>query len=79
MAKDHRGRPIGDNYLEQWRDAHGHKCEHCGSPLGTGRNEVASTTADYTHWNEEAPIIKAQEDRYTDYYNDPNDYNDYDD
>lgn len=34
-----------------------------------------SSLDDYSHWNEEAPIIKALEDRYSDYYNEP----DYDD
>ena len=26
---------------------------------------------DYSHWNEEASIVKAQEDRYADYYAEP--------
>lgn len=30
---------------------------------------------DYSHWNEEAAIVKAQEDRYSDYYRDEPDYN----
>lgn len=48
-------------------------------------NERHSSINDYSHWNEEASIIKAQEDRYADRYaHDPNydddydDYNDYD-
>jgi hypothetical protein len=33
---------------------------------------------DYSHWNEEAPIVKAIEDRYADYYaDDEPDYDDY--
>ena len=35
-----------------------------------------TTLEDYEHWGEDAPYIKAQEDRWTDYYNDP--YDDYD-
>lgn len=47
-------------------------------------NERHSSISDYSHWNEEAPIIKAQEDRYADYYADEPDYDsepydDYDD
>lgn len=30
-----------------------------------------SSASDYDHWNEEASIIKAQEDRYADYYDEP--------
>lgn len=37
-------------------------------------NEHHSSLSDYSHWNEEASIIKAQEDRYTDYYNDEPNY-----
>ena len=29
-----------------------------------------STLSDYSHWNEEAPIIKYLEDRYSDFYSD---------
>lgn len=29
------------------------------------------SVSDYAHWNEEASIIKAQEDRYADYYAEP--------
>jgi hypothetical protein len=37
-------------------------------------NERHSSIRDYSHWNEEASIIKAQEDRYADYYADEPDY-----
>lgn len=37
-------------------------------------NERHSSIGDYSHWNEEAPFIKAQEDRYADYYADEPDY-----
>jgi len=37
-------------------------------------NERHSSIEDYSHWNEEASIIKAQEDRYSDYYADEPDY-----
>lgn len=37
-------------------------------------NERYSSISDYSHWNEEASIIKAQEDRYSDYYADEPDY-----
>lgn len=80
MPKNHRGEEVAGNYIDAWRDAHAHKCPHCGQNTGTGRNEVASTLADYEHWNEEAPIAKAREDRYTDYYNDqPYETEDWDD
>jgi hypothetical protein len=39
--------------------------------MGNGRH---SSISDYSHWNEEAPYIKAQEDRYADYYADEPDY-----
>ena len=39
-------------------------------------NEISSTLEDYAHWNEDAAYIKAQEDRWADYYDDP--YDDYD-
>ena len=39
------------------------------------RKDTAMTSnpsvSDYAHWNEEASIIKAQEDRYADYYAEP--------
>ena len=35
-----------------------------------GKNERHSSLEDYSHWNEEASIVKAQEDRWTDYYAD---------
>lgn len=38
-------------------------------------NEISSTLKDYEHWNEEAAIIKAQEDRWADYWQEP-DYGD---
>jgi hypothetical protein len=38
-------------------------------------HNTGSSPADYAHWNEEAPIIKAQEDRGTDYYRGEPDYN----
>lgn len=41
-----------------------------------GPNERHSSLDDYSHWNEEAPIIKAYEDRYSDYYRDEPDYDD---
>jgi hypothetical protein len=41
----------------------------CSAPRG-GQNERHSSLADYAHHNEEAAIIKAMEDRYTDYYAD---------
>lgn len=37
-------------------------------------NERHSSLSDYEHWNEEAPYIKAHEDRYADYYADEPDY-----
>jgi hypothetical protein len=37
-------------------------------------NSRHSSIEDYSHWNEEASIIKAQEDRYADYYADEPDY-----
>lgn len=37
-------------------------------------HDTASSLEDYGHWNEEAPIIKALEDRYADYYRDEPDY-----
>lgn len=40
-------------------------------------NERHSSLEDYSHWNEEASIIKAQEDRYADYYYDEPDYNEW--
>lgn len=43
-----------------------HACEARRS----GGNERHSSLHDYAHWNEEASIIKAQEDRWTDYYGD---------
>ena len=36
--------------------------------------DTGSSLSDYSHWNEEAPIIKAIEDRYADYYRDEPDY-----
>lgn len=43
-------------------------------------NERHSSPSDYSHWNEEAPLIKAQEDRYADQYADDPNYDDhYDD
>ena len=43
-------------------------------------NERHSSPSDYEHWNEEASIVKAQEDRYTDSYADEPDYDEaYDD
>jgi hypothetical protein len=33
-----------------------------------GKNERYSSLEDYSHWNEEASIVKAQEDRWSDYY-----------
>lgn len=44
-------------------------------------NKSSSTLEDYAHWNEEAAIIKAHEDFYVDYYDEPNDWDDdwYDD
>lgn len=41
-----------------------HSCRKGGS------NERHSSLSDYAHWNEEAPIIKALEDRYADRYAD---------
>lgn len=35
-----------------------------------------TTVQDYEHWGEEASLVKAQEDRFADYYSDP--YDDYD-
>ena len=35
-----------------------------------------TTIEDYEHWGEEASLVKAQEDRFADYYSDP--YDDYD-
>lgn len=43
-----------------------HACEARRS----GGNERHSSLSDYAHWNEEAAIVKAMEDRYTDYYAD---------
>jgi hypothetical protein len=40
-------------------------------------NEHHSSLSDYEHWNEEAPLIKAQEDRYADYYRDEPDHDYY--
>jgi hypothetical protein len=37
-------------------------------------NQRHSSIEDYSHWNEEASIIKAREDRYADYYRDEPDY-----
>jgi hypothetical protein len=37
-------------------------------------NQRHSSIEDYSHWNEEASIVKAQEDRYADYYYDEPDY-----
>lgn len=34
------------------------------------------STSDYSHFNEEASIIKSQEDRYSDYYADEPRYED---
>lgn len=45
-----------------------HTCAERGT--GAGKNERHSSLSDYSHWNEEASIIKAMEDRYTDYYAD---------
>ena len=39
--------------------------------------DTGSSLSDYEHWNEDAPYIKSQEDRYADYYRDEPDY-DYD-
>lgn len=39
--------------------------------MSNGRH---SSIEDYSHWNEEASYIKAQEDRYADYYADEPDY-----
>lgn len=43
-------------------------------------NEITSTLEDYAHWNEDAAYIKAQEDRWVDYYDEPydDDYEPYD-
>jgi len=41
-----------------------------------GKNKRFSSNADYAHWNEEAPIIRALEDRATEYYYEERDYND---
>ena len=38
------------------------------------RNERFASDADYSHWNEEASIVRAQEDRATEYYYEPSDY-----
>lgn len=47
-------------------------CEKCyyeeRKQSRSGRNERHSSISDYSHWNEEASIVKAQEDRYTEYY-----------
>lgn len=47
-------------------------CEECyyedKKRSSSGRNERHSSISDYSHWNEEASIVKAQEDRYTEYY-----------
>lgn len=34
---------------------------------------------EYEHWNEEAAIVKAYEDRFSDYYAEPHDPNGWDD
>lgn len=56
-------------------------CSDCQDEFGdkpsSGKNERHSSISDYSHWNEEASIVKAQEDRYSDYYAEPNDYDDY--
>jgi hypothetical protein len=46
-----------------------HSCLSRGE-ASTGGNERHSSLSDYSHWNEEASIVKAQEDRWTDYYSD---------
>jgi hypothetical protein len=47
-------------------------CEECYNEdkkqQRRSRNERHSSISDYSHWNEEASIVKAQEDRYTEYY-----------
>lgn len=49
------------------------KCYYEERKQSSGRsNERHSSLSDYSHWNEEAPIIKAYEDRYADYYSEPN-------
>lgn len=78
MPHDHRMRPLPDSYMNAIRDL----TDQIANPkkkMGSGKNEVASSLEDYEHWNEEAPIVKAQEDRWTDYYNDPRDNDDWDD
>ncbi len=42
-------------------------------------NNNETTLQDYEQWGEDAALIKAQEDRYADYYNDPYDNDPYDD
>ena len=41
-----------------------HLCENSS----IGGNEHHSSLSDYSHWNEEAAYVKAQEDRYSDDY-----------
>ena len=42
-----------------------------------GKNERHASIRDYSHWNEEASRVKAQEDRYSDYYAEPREQYDY--
>lgn len=55
-----------DSYMAGWR--------HAMDNL-PGRNERFSSMADYSHWGEEAPIVKAQEDKWAEYYHEPRDPN----
>lgn len=43
------------------------------------RHREVSSIEDYSHWNEEAAIIKSREDKYDDYYAEEPDYDDYHD
>ena len=47
------------------------QCLECNAEIwGTnngGRNEKYSSKNDYSHWNEEAAIMQATEDRYSNY------------
>ncbi len=49
-------------------------CEECcyedKKQQRRSRNERHSSISDYSHWNEEASIVKAQEDKWADYYRD---------